>query len=342
MLAAARLLRCSACEEAKPPGAKPVSASREVDSPEESSVVTWLTGITPCLKREKCTCGYVSMEPRNSQLDTTGCTHTHLSHEQCSAHSALTAYFAHLHACHTHAWLKCHEKGVCRMSVFVLCLVFSLLMIHLSLLFLHGHFESTPDYDFTDVPIHMILPYFPVLKAQDTRNSAPASRSLATWPSQMQTHRAAGQQFGNCDGSRVLEVLQERWISVFRRMHTLRTDPEGAWRNKEVHERLSDMQIVLDLHPGEASWQASVTENTKIVKDTMTRIALERPDLKSTEVLAAAVRWSGFEVFLRLSGHLDVHRTGINHSSTVATNLRIRDFWIMPETRGLKHASKND
>ena len=50
------------------------------------------------------------------------------------------------------------------------------------------------------------------------------------------------------------------------------------------------MQIVLDVHPGEASWQASVTENTiGIVKDTMTRIALERPDLKATEVLAAAV-----------------------------------------------------
>ena len=65
---------------------------------------------------------------------------------------------------------------------------------------------------------------------------------------------------------------------------------KGAWRNKELHERLSDMEIVLGLHPGEAPWQASVTENTiRIVKDTMTRIALERPDLKSTEVLAPAV-----------------------------------------------------
>ena len=73
-------------------------------------------------------------------------------------------------------------------------------------------------------------------------------------------------------------------------MHTQRTDPEGAWRNKEVHERLSDMQIILDLHPGEASWQASVIGNTiGIVKETMTRVALERPDLKSSEVQAAVV-----------------------------------------------------
>ena len=154
---------------------------------------------------------------------------------------------------------------------------------------------------------------------------------------------AEGQQNGNIDGSRVMELLRERWISVFGRMHTLRTDPEGAWRNNEVHERLSDMQLVLDLHPGEASWQASVIANTiGIVKDTMTRIALERPDQKPTDVLAAGVlhirRCSAVGVSLRHSGHLDVRRTGINHSST--TKRQIRAFgnickgWKQPETRG--------
>ena len=39
---------------------------------------------------------------------------------------------------------------------------------------------------------------------------------------------AEGQQVGNIDGSRVLELLQERWVAIFGRMHTLRTDPEGA------------------------------------------------------------------------------------------------------------------
>ena len=33
VLAAARLLRCSACEEAKPPGVKPVSATHEHKEP---------------------------------------------------------------------------------------------------------------------------------------------------------------------------------------------------------------------------------------------------------------------------------------------------------------------
>ena len=65
--------------------------------------------------------------------------------------------------------------------------------------------------------------------------------------------------------------------AVFGQMHTLRTDPEEAWRNKEMHERLRDMQIILDIHPGDASWQASVAENTiGIVKDTMTSIGKTR------------------------------------------------------------------
>ena len=45
-------------------------------------------------------------------------------------------------------------------------------MIHLSLLFLDGNFETTPDYGFTDSDILKFLPYFPVLKAQDMRSSS--------------------------------------------------------------------------------------------------------------------------------------------------------------------------
>ena len=100
---------------------------------------------------------------------------------------------------------------------------------------------------------------------------------------------AEGSNAGHIDGDRTLQFSQERWMSVFGRMHTLRTDPEEAWRNKELHQRLSDMQIVVDLHHGEESWQASVIENTMgKVKDTMTKIVMERPDLK--EVMAAALQ----------------------------------------------------
>ena len=61
-----------------------------------------------------------------------------------------------------------------------------------------------------------------------------------------------GLHVGNIDGCLVLELAQELWISIFGRKHMVRTDPSGAWRNKEVHERLSHMQIILDLQLGEA------------------------------------------------------------------------------------------
>ena len=65
----------------------------------------------------------------------------------------------------------------------------------------------------------------------------------------------------------------------------------------------------------------------------MTRIALERPDLKPTEVLAAAVlahnemeRLRGFSL-----SHWALGRAPnwINHSSTAATKRQIRAFWNM-------------
>ena len=74
-----------------------------------------------------------------------------------------------------------HEKGVSRMSVFVLYVAFHFIMFHPSLMFLHTHFDITF--------LSTILPCFPVLKAQDMRNSAFASRSLAIWPSQMQKQK---------------------------------------------------------------------------------------------------------------------------------------------------------
>ena len=50
------------------------------------------------------------------------------------------------------------------------------------------------------------------------------------------------------------------------------------------------MQILLDIHPGETLWEAYVAEKTiGIVKDTMTRIALETPDLQTTELLETTV-----------------------------------------------------
>ena len=72
-------------------------------------------------------------------VHTLTCLHAHFS-----AHSSCTVILAHLHACaHTRMAQAC-QQGVCT-CVVSLHLAFSLLMSHSSLLFLHGHFETTPD-----------------------------------------------------------------------------------------------------------------------------------------------------------------------------------------------------
>ena len=72
VLAAARLLRCSACEEAKPGGAKLVSASHENREPSRVVGCDLAEWNHPVSETRQCTCGHVSMRPRNSQLDTSG------------------------------------------------------------------------------------------------------------------------------------------------------------------------------------------------------------------------------------------------------------------------------
>ena len=95
---------------------------------------------------------------------TTGCVHTLTCRTHIFLSTARSPRTSHtFHACHIHAWLKASvlEKVHCT-CVISLHLAFS--PHHVSLLFLHGHFETNPDTDLTDSDIHMI-PYFPVPKS---------------------------------------------------------------------------------------------------------------------------------------------------------------------------------
>ena len=99
---------------------------------------------------------------------------------------ARTLSLLHILSAHPLIFMRAHsrmaqgrQKDVCCMCVVPLHLAFSVLLFHLSLLFLHAHSGITF--------LSIFLPNFPVLEAQDTRNSSYAARSLATWPSQMQT-----------------------------------------------------------------------------------------------------------------------------------------------------------
>ena len=75
--------------------------------------------------------------------------------------------FAHMHWL---AWVSCSAQ--CRhlsvISLFLFSCVTRPLLLS-SLLFLDGHFETTPDYDLADFDVQDFLPNFPDLKAQFKR-----------------------------------------------------------------------------------------------------------------------------------------------------------------------------
>ena len=132
-----------------------------------------------CQMNLKATCADMAFHrPHDMQAF---CTYTHLLHAHVSAHCACTVTFAHFHACaHTRmAQARVVSKGVRCTCIIPLHLAFSISCMTR----LCCSCTSTSTIPFRST----ILPYFPVLKAQDMRHSALASKSLATWPSQMQT-----------------------------------------------------------------------------------------------------------------------------------------------------------
>ena len=141
---------------------------------------------------------------------------------------------------------QAHEKGVGRMRMSFSITPSLSLISPTHRLFLDGHFETNPDYDFTDDPIHMILPYFSVLKAQDMRHSAPAWRSLATWPSQMQTHkadviRAMHERVQLCQDPQTEFALLRESLGVSRINHILRVHGHTMLQERQVAELFDEV-----------------------------------------------------------------------------------------------------
>ena len=102
----------------------------------------------------------------------TCCTHIFLVYVHCAYTSHILVRVTHMHG---------SRVSAVRMSSSLCHLTFSLLMFHpsLLLLFLEGHFETTPDLDdLTDFDVHAILPNFPNLKSAGQAHSA---RGRGVW-----------------------------------------------------------------------------------------------------------------------------------------------------------------
>ena len=83
-------------------------------------------------------------------------------------------FFLHIARAQSHSHIfmlvtYTHGSSVCKKVCAYVCRISPsrhlCLMSHPSSLFPHGHFETTPDYDFTDDPVHTFLPHIPVLKS---------------------------------------------------------------------------------------------------------------------------------------------------------------------------------
>ena len=110
---------------------------------------------------------------RTHVVVTTVCTTVSVHTLTCCTHIfLLQSLSAHIRTslCVSHTRMaQVHEKGVCRMSVFVLYLAFSLFMSHPSFAVSVRRLSLSLSLDF---PVHTFLPYLPVLKAQGVRISA--------------------------------------------------------------------------------------------------------------------------------------------------------------------------
>ena len=194
-------------------------------------------------------------------------------------------------------------------------------MSHPSLLFLDGHFETTPNYDLTDSDIHMILSYFPVLKAQDMRHSAPASRSLATWPDQMQTHFSKASP-----ASRKIKTNFFTFITlstlICPKIQQVRLSSPFSFLRQDLAQEPAGEQVVVGLH--ELSTQ-HVDEMTRDVMEVLVlhdREQVERKGLRQVLVATLRTLWTRWIAGVLL-GAQPVQRTPdiiVDHQQLTATS----------------------
>ena len=84
---------------------------------------------------------------------------------------------------------------------------------------------------------------------------------------------------GNVTGEIMLNTLMNHWVKYFGKPDIVRTDPEGAFRDKGFRRGLAAKSIRLDIDLGEASWKRGVRGKTlDTIKQSAIRVARRTPD----------------------------------------------------------------
>ena len=88
-----------------------------------------------------------------------------------------------------------------------------------------------------------------------------------------------------------LQFMDEHWIQYFGIPHTLRVDPSGAFRSREIESYCDSKGIFLDIIAGEAHWQLGTCEQAiRGVKEVLTKLAETEPHEEVERLLSEATR----------------------------------------------------
>ena len=88
-----------------------------------------------------------------------------------------------------------------------------------------------------------------------------------------------------------IQYLREGWTQYFGNPQCLRVDPAGAFRSQALTDYCDRNSIFLDVIPGEAHWQIGACEQAvQGLKEVMTKLSPENPEVTSEELLSTAVR----------------------------------------------------
>ena len=88
-----------------------------------------------------------------------------------------------------------------------------------------------------------------------------------------------------------ISVLRESWTEYFGHPKTLRLDPDGAFRSRELEEFCDQQNIMLDIIPGEAHWKLGICERSiQSVKYLLEAVVADHPDVRAQDALSESIR----------------------------------------------------
>ena len=103
-------------------------------------------------------------------------------------------------------------------------------------------------------------------------------------------HLHTGQQ-KHISATQFISTLKEAWFEYFGIPHTLRVDPDGAFRSHELSAFCDQNHIFLDMIPGEAHWKNGTCEKgVQGLKELMYKLASDFPDEAFVDLLSEATR----------------------------------------------------